>query len=69
MSQKPPEELLKDQTEALFKKFKELPAGSKGRQAWVNSLGAKQKQALKAYAKVEEAKAMEKAKKWCGQAA
>lgn len=69
MSQKPPEETLKDQTEALFKKYKELPAGSKGRQAWVNSLPAKQKQALKAYAKAEEAKAMDKAKKWCGQAA
>jgi curved DNA-binding protein CbpA len=68
MSQKPPEELLKDQTEALFKKYKELPAGSKGRQAWVNSLPAKQKHALKAYAKVEEEKALEKAKKWCGQA-
>lgn len=66
MSQKPPEELLKDQTEALFKKYKELPSGKKGKQAWVNSLDAKQQQALKVYAKAEEAKAMEKAKKWLG---
>jgi len=69
MSQKSPEELLKDQTDALFKKYKELPAGSKGRQAWVSSLNAKQKHSLKALAKAEEAKALEKAKKWCGQAA
>lgn len=68
MSQKPPEELLQDQTEALFKKYSELPAGSKGKQQWVNSLTAKQKQALKVYAKAEEAKAMEKAKKWLGKA-
>lgn len=68
MSQKPPEELLKDQTEALFAKYKELPAGSKAKQAWVNSLDAKQKAALKMYAKAEEAKAMEKAKKWLGKA-
>lgn len=66
MSQKPPEEMLKDQTEALFKKYSELPAGSKGKQQWVNSLTPKQRQALKTYAKAEEAKAMEKAKKWLG---
>jgi len=66
MSQKLPEELLKDQTEALFKKYQELPAGKKGKQQWVASLTPKQQQALKAYAKAEEAKAMEKAKKWAG---
>jgi len=66
MSQKPPEELLKDQTEALFKKYQELPSGKKGKQQWVSSLTPKQQQALKAYAKAEEAKAMEKAKKWAG---
>lgn len=68
MSQKPPEELLKDQTEALFKKYSELPTGSKGKQQWVNSLTAKQKQALKSYAKAEELKAKDKAMKWCGRA-
>jgi len=64
MSQKPPEELLKDQTEALFKKYQELPSGKKGKQQWVASLTPQQQQALKKHAKAEEAKAMEKAKKW-----
>lgn len=66
MSQKAPEEMLKDQTEALFEKYRELPNGSKGKQAWVNSLNPKQKQALKAYAKTLEKEALDKAKKWAG---
>jgi len=66
MSQKPEKEMLADQTEALFKKFRELPKGSKA--AWMNSLDIKQKAALKVYAKAEEAKAMDKAKKWLGKA-
>lgn len=61
---KPPEETLKDQTEALFKKYSELPAGKEAKQKWVASLKPAQRQALKAYAKVEEAKKMDKAKKW-----
>jgi curved DNA-binding protein CbpA len=67
MSQKPPEELLKDQTEALFKKYQELGSiGKEGKQKWVNSLTPKQKQALKSYAKAEEAKQKDKAQKWLG---
>jgi len=64
MAQKSPDEIQKEQTEALFKKFKELPKGSKGQQAWMNSLDAKQKAALKNLAKKEEAAAKEKAQKW-----
>lgn len=64
MSQKPAEELLQDQTEALFKKYQQLPAGSKGKKQWVDSLTSKQRQALKVYAKAEEAKQMDKAQKW-----
>jgi len=66
MSQKPEKEMLKDQTEALFAKYKELAGGKKIKQAWVNSLDGKQQAALKAYAKKEEEKAMDKAKKWLG---
>lgn len=61
---KPPEETLKDQTEALFKKYSELPPGKEAKQKWVASLKPAQRQALKVYAKAEEAKKMDKAKKW-----
>lgn len=67
MSQQSPEELLKDQTEALFKKYQELGTiGKEGKQKWVNSLTPKQKQALKSYAKVQETKEKDKAQKWLG---
>lgn len=60
--QKDPKELEKEQTEALFQKFKTLNDGMK--KQWVATLTGKQKQALKARSKAEEAKEMQKAKQW-----
>jgi len=62
MSQKDEKEMLKDQIEALYKQFIEVPAGS--RQKWLESLRGPHKQALKTYAKAQQAKEMEKTKKW-----
>jgi len=64
MSQKSEAEVLKEQTEALFKKCNSIPNGSKAKKQWIDALTGKQKQALKALAKVHEAEAAEKAKKW-----
>jgi len=64
LSQKGEKEMLQDQTEALYKKFIEVPPGA--RQKWLESLRSPHKQALKAYAKAQQAKEMEKAKKWLG---
>merc|ERR1712217_773074 len=62
--QQDPAQLQKEQDDALFEKFKSLPAGSKQKQQWVASLSGKQKQALKSLAKAEEAAQMAKAQKW-----
>jgi len=62
LQQKAPEELLKDQTEALWEKFVTLNPGVK--KQWLSTLSGKQKAALKAYAKVEEGKEMQKKKAW-----
>lgn len=64
--QQDPALLLKDQNEALFEKYKLLPAGSKQKQQWVASLSGKQRQALKDLAKGHEAEQMAKAQKWLG---
>mmetsp|Transcript_35071 Transcript_35071/g.56328 ORF Transcript_35071/g.56328 Transcript_35071/m.56328 type:complete len:247 (+) Transcript_35071:95-835(+) len=59
-----PVALMKDQTEALFEKYKSLPPGSDNKKRWVNSLTGKQKAALKNLAKEYEAEQMKKAQKW-----
>lgn len=64
LSQKDEKEMLKDQTEALYKQFIAVPVGS--RQKWLESLRGPHKQALKTYAKAQQANEMEKAKKWLG---
>jgi len=56
------EEIAKEQTEALFEKFITLNPGSK--KMWLSTLSGKQKKALEAYGKVQQAKDMEKAKQW-----
>jgi len=64
VAQKGQREIEREQTEALFEKYRGLNDGMK--KQWVSTLTGKQKQALKARAKEEEAKQMEKAKKWLG---
>jgi curved DNA-binding protein CbpA len=54
--------LLKEQTEALYEKYIQVPSGS--RQKWLESVKGPQKAALKLHAKEQQAKALEKAKKW-----
>lgn len=61
-----PAQLVKEQEDALFEKYKSLPPGSKQKQQWVNSLSGKQKQALKTLAKGHEEEQMAKAQKWLG---
>mmetsp|Transcript_50526 Transcript_50526/g.163594 ORF Transcript_50526/g.163594 Transcript_50526/m.163594 type:complete len:262 (-) Transcript_50526:205-990(-) len=62
MAQKDQKEIEREQTEALFLKYKGLNDGMK--KQWSSTLTGKQKQALKARAKQDEAEQMEKAKKW-----
>lgn len=64
VAQKDQREIEREQTEALFQKYKGLNDGMK--KQWVGTLSGKQKQALKARAKEEEGKQMDKAKKWLG---
>lgn len=62
MQKKKEKELQQEQTEMLFKKFKELNPGMK--KQWVATLNAKQRSLLKERAKEEEGKELAKAKKW-----
>lgn len=62
MAKNDQKEIEREQTEALFQKYKGLNDGMK--KQWVSTLTGKQKQALKARAKQAEAEEMDKAKKW-----
>jgi len=63
LSQASSKETQEAETEALFKKLSEFKSAG-ARKQWMDGLTGKQKQALKARAKLHEAQEMQKAKKW-----